>query len=195
MRTEFNITTTILRIMTETGGYDIPDIVNATTKKETTDPFTDPANSGRSNEVLTPPPSSAATLTTAPAASPPTAPPYTSTTPPPPVTSPPPMTATTGVQSPPHSIEATDDDAAIASLVAIFPTFDHELLHEILRQCNGSEEQAVDVLLGISDPSHVPTSVLSNSVDVRQFDSLMSPALGETANVFLSNSPLAKSRT
>lgn len=48
-------------------------------------------------------------------------------------------------------------DPAIASLVAIFPTFDHDLLREILRECGGNEEQAVDILLGMSDPSHVPT--------------------------------------
>lgn len=61
---------------------------------------------------------------------------------------------------PPPVTQPRDDervDPAIASLVAIFPTFDHDLLREILRECGGNEEQAVDILLGMSDPSHVPT--------------------------------------
>ena len=74
------------------------------------------------------------------------------------------MAATT--ETPP-GIEA--DDPSIAGLLAIFPTFDHDVLKEILAQCNGNEEQAVDVLLGISDPTHVPTTVPASATDVSQF--------------------------
>lgn len=59
--------------------------------------------------------------------------------------------------APPPQTREDEVDPAIASLVAIFPTFDHDLLREILRECGGNEEQAVDILLGMSDPSHVPT--------------------------------------
>jgi len=49
-------------------------------------------------------------------------------------------------------------DPRIASLVAIFPTFDHDLLRDVLDECNNNEEHAVDILLGVSDPNHVPSA-------------------------------------
>ncbi|KAF8322219.1 hypothetical protein DL93DRAFT_2072093 [Clavulina sp. PMI_390] len=72
-------------------------------------------------------------------------------------------TAATPITSPaPPSQPETPVDPQIASLAAIFPTFDHELMKDILNQCNGNEEQAIDVLLGMTDPSHVPSAPVSN---------------------------------
>lgn len=56
-------------------------------------------------------------------------------------------------------------DPKIASLAAIFPAFDQDLLRDILNECNGNEEQAVDVLLGMSDPNHVPSATTATVSD------------------------------
>ena len=58
--------------------------------------------------------------------------------------------------------DASPIDPAIASLVAIFPTFDHDLLRDVLNECNNNEERAVDILLGMSDPNHVPSTNVAN---------------------------------
>jgi hypothetical protein len=70
--------------------------------------------------------------------------------------SPPPSVA------PPTTQDTAPVDGRIAGLVAIFPTFDHDLLRDVLNECNNNEEQAVDVLLGMSDPNHVPSTNVAN---------------------------------
>lgn len=65
--------------------------------------------------------------------------------------------STTPVAQSPRQAEQPIDPR-IAGLVAIFPTFDHDLLRDVLNQCNNNEDQAVDVLLGLSDPDHVPAT-------------------------------------
>lgn len=70
--------------------------------------------------------------------------------------------AQTEVTSPPAVQNDPPVDPHIASLVAIFPTFDHDLLRDVLNECNNNEEQAVDVLLGMSDPNHVPSTTVAN---------------------------------
>ncbi|TFY76361.1 hypothetical protein EWM64_g7655 [Hericium alpestre] len=60
-----------------------------------------------------------------------------------------------------------DDDFAdpqIASLHAIFPDFDAALLISVLESVGGSQDRAVDILLGMTDPDHVPTAQLSPPV-------------------------------
>lgn len=73
----------------------------------------------------------------------------------------PPVAPAQNEDSPP-TIPTTDHgpppDPRIASLLAIFPTFDHAILADVLDSCNGNEEQAVDILLGMTDPEHVPQS-------------------------------------
>lgn len=69
--------------------------------------------------------------------------------------------------SPPSVLSPTTQvivpvDARIAGLVAIFPSFDHDLLRDVLNECNNDEEQAVDILLGMSDPNHVPSTTVTN---------------------------------
>ncbi|KAI0039766.1 hypothetical protein FA95DRAFT_1684134 [Auriscalpium vulgare] len=49
-------------------------------------------------------------------------------------------------------------DPQIASLHAIFPDFDAALLQSVLESVGGNEDRAVDALLGMSDPEHVPTA-------------------------------------
>lgn len=83
-------------------------------------------------------------------------------------TSPAPRTVPTEspIASPPAVPAPVRNDAAvdpqIASLVAIFPNFDHDLLRDVLNECNGNEDQAVDILLGMSDPNHVPSTNVAN---------------------------------
>ncbi|KAF8326652.1 uncharacterized protein EI90DRAFT_3156560 [Cantharellus anzutake] len=44
----------------------------------------------------------------------------------------------------------------IASLAAIFPDFDHAVLSDVLDLCNGSQDRAIEILLGMNDPSYAP---------------------------------------
>ncbi|KAI0001250.1 hypothetical protein BJV74DRAFT_88590 [Russula compacta] len=48
-------------------------------------------------------------------------------------------------------------DPKIAGLHAIFPDYDAALLYSVVDSVGGDEDQAVDALLAMSDPDHVPT--------------------------------------
>ncbi|KAI0066034.1 hypothetical protein BV25DRAFT_1820881 [Artomyces pyxidatus] len=58
-------------------------------------------------------------------------------------------------------------DPQIASLHAIFPDFDASLLQTVLESVGGDQDRAVDTLLGMSDPDHVPTAAPTQPVVVR----------------------------
>lgn len=45
-------------------------------------------------------------------------------------------------------------DPKVAALLAMFPTFDTSLLQSVLESVAGDQDRAVDVLLGMSDPSY-----------------------------------------
>lgn len=62
--------------------------------------------------------------------------------------------------SPPAAVNV---DPRIQTLVAMFPDFDHAILLDILESVNGNEDQAVDILLGMSDPNHVPSNTIASS--------------------------------
>ena len=55
-----------------------------------------------------------------------------------------------------EAIYATNSQ--LASLHAIFPDFDAEMLQSVLESVGGDQDRAVDTLLGMSDPEHVSTS-------------------------------------
>lgn len=46
---------------------------------------------------------------------------------------------------------------AVAQLKSMFPDFDDIVLQSVLDSVNGDQDAAVDLLLGMSDPSYVPT--------------------------------------
>jgi len=58
-----------------------------------------------------------------------------------------------------------EPDPRIVPLLTIFPTFDHAILADVLDSCNGNEEKAVDILLGMTDPDHIPQT---NVQDISQ---------------------------
>jgi CUE domain len=60
--------------------------------------------------------------------------------------------------------EAAIPDPRIVPLLAIFPTFDHAILADVLDSCNGNEEKAVDILLGMTDPDHIPQTNVQDIV-------------------------------
>ncbi|EJU04347.1 hypothetical protein DACRYDRAFT_20909 [Dacryopinax primogenitus] len=47
-------------------------------------------------------------------------------------------------------------DPRIAPLQAMFPDFDQTVLSSVLNACDGNPDQAIETLLGMSDPSYVP---------------------------------------
>ncbi|KIM75984.1 hypothetical protein PILCRDRAFT_798452 [Piloderma croceum F 1598] len=47
-------------------------------------------------------------------------------------------------------------DPRMASLQAIFPTFDEAVLQSVLESVGGNQDRAIDMLLGMSDPNYVP---------------------------------------
>lgn len=62
---------------------------------------------------------------------------------------------------PPPPVETTlaaadePTDPRIAPLQAIFPDFDPTVLSSVLDACNGDQERAIEMLLGMSDPNYV----------------------------------------
>ena len=57
-----------------------------------------------------------------------------------------------------HDARATEPvNPAIAPLKAMFPDFDDAVLQSVLDSVNGNHDAAVDLLLGMSDPSYVST--------------------------------------
>lgn len=54
--------------------------------------------------------------------------------------------------------EVTTEDPKVAALQAMFPDFDATILHTVLESVSEDQDRAVDVLLGMSDPSYQPTA-------------------------------------
>jgi len=58
-----------------------------------------------------------------------------------------------------HSSATADtevvDNPQVAALRAMFPDFDNTVLHSVLDSVDGSEDRAIDLLLGMSDPDFV----------------------------------------
>jgi CUE domain len=48
-------------------------------------------------------------------------------------------------------------DPKVTALLAMFPDFDTSLLQSVLESVAGDQDRAVDVLLGMSDPSYTPS--------------------------------------
>lgn len=56
-----------------------------------------------------------------------------------------------------HTRPETPGDPKVAALLAMFPDFDVSLLQSVLESVAGNQDRAVDVLLGMSDPSYTST--------------------------------------
>lgn len=61
--------------------------------------------------------------------------------------------------TPPAAVHADEIDPQVASLQAMFPTFDVSILQLVLEECRGDPDRAVDTLLGMSDPSYKPQTL------------------------------------
>ncbi|KAF8134240.1 hypothetical protein EV363DRAFT_1429853 [Boletus edulis] len=59
-------------------------------------------------------------------------------------------------QPPMQSTDPTSEDPHVASLKAIFPDFDDAVILSVLETTNNDHDHALDVLLGMNDPSFVP---------------------------------------
>lgn len=55
-------------------------------------------------------------------------------------------------------------DPRVETLLAIFPSFDPSILQYVLEDVNWDQDRAVDVLLGMSDPTHVPQTRVPDTV-------------------------------
>jgi len=66
---------------------------------------------------------------------------------------------TTGAADPTHAAdvepEEQQDSPQVAALKAMFPDFDSAVLQSVLDTVEGNEDQAIDLLLGMSDPDYV----------------------------------------
>lgn len=62
-----------------------------------------------------------------------------------------------GAEYAPQAPGQEPPNPAIAGLKAMFPDFDDIVLQSVLDSVNGNQDAAVDVLLGMSDPSYVST--------------------------------------
>ncbi|KZT43602.1 hypothetical protein SISSUDRAFT_609468 [Sistotremastrum suecicum HHB10207 ss-3] len=60
-------------------------------------------------------------------------------------------------------------DPKIASLVAMFPDFDHAVLESVLDSVGGDQDRAIDLLLGMNDPTYAP-----------EHSEVQAPALSQT---------------
>lgn len=59
---------------------------------------------------------------------------------------------------PSENPEIATEDPKVAALQAMFPDFDATVLHTILESVSEDQDRAIDVLLGMSDPSYQPTA-------------------------------------
>lgn len=59
---------------------------------------------------------------------------------------------------PSENPEVTTEDPKVAALQAMFPDFDATILHTVLESVSGDQDRAIDVLLGMSDPSYQSTA-------------------------------------
>ncbi|KAI0268845.1 hypothetical protein BC834DRAFT_968262 [Gloeopeniophorella convolvens] len=77
-----------------------------------------------------------------------------------PVPTPPPSDPQHAATPPPPTTPPPDEfaDPKIASLHAIFPDFDAAILYSVVDSVGGSEDRAIDALLAMSDPAHVPAA-------------------------------------
>ncbi|KZO95504.1 hypothetical protein CALVIDRAFT_537883 [Calocera viscosa TUFC12733] len=80
-----------------------------------------------------------------------------------PLSSPPPPAPVT------TTLGAADEpvDPRIAALQAIFPDFDPIVLGSVLDACEGDQERAIEMLLGMSDPSYVPAEAIQSQHQAR----------------------------
>lgn len=56
-----------------------------------------------------------------------------------------------------HNQPEAPADPKVAALLSMFPDFDTSLLQSVLESVAGDQDRAVDVLLGMSDPSYTST--------------------------------------
>jgi CUE domain len=56
-----------------------------------------------------------------------------------------------------HNRSEAPEDPKVAALLSMFPDFDTSLLQSVLESVAGDQDRAVDVLLGMSDPSYTST--------------------------------------
>ncbi|EKM54735.1 uncharacterized protein PHACADRAFT_258770 [Phanerochaete carnosa HHB-10118-sp] len=63
-------------------------------------------------------------------------------------------------RSPPQAQEHANEPAnpAVAQLKSMFPDFDDAVLQTVLESVSGDQDAAIDLLLGMSDPSYVPAT-------------------------------------
>lgn len=65
--------------------------------------------------------------------------------------------------APAHEEANEPVNPAVAQLKSMFPDFDDIVLQSVLDSVNGDQDAAVDLLLGMSDPSYVPTHQVRRS--------------------------------
>jgi hypothetical protein len=69
----------------------------------------------------------------------------------------PPAASTPNADGNPPPAQETPADPQVATLLGMFPDFDISLLQSVLESVAGDQDRAVDVLLGMSDPSYTST--------------------------------------
>lgn len=84
-----------------------------------------------------------------------------SSTPRPDLSTAPPTSTPAATHTAPVTVEDEPElDPKVASLQAMFPGFDAGVLESILEASGGDEDQAIDTLLGMSDPEYKPSSAV-----------------------------------
>ncbi|KAL1746455.1 hypothetical protein HDZ31DRAFT_62237 [Schizophyllum fasciatum] len=68
--------------------------------------------------------------------------------------SPPPATTAQAPHPAPAEQTEAPADPRVAALKAMFPDFDDQILLSVLESANGSQDRAIDMLLGMSDPEY-----------------------------------------
>ncbi|GJJ06333.1 hypothetical protein Clacol_000524 [Clathrus columnatus] len=63
---------------------------------------------------------------------------------------------TDSISTPNETTEATIHDPGVATLHSMFPDFEISILASVLESVSGDHDRAIDVLLGMSDPSYKP---------------------------------------
>ncbi|KAI9571741.1 hypothetical protein HD554DRAFT_2168996 [Boletus coccyginus] len=74
-------------------------------------------------------------------------------------------------QPPVQGTDTAPTDSGIASLKAIFPDFDDAVILSVLESMNQDHDRALDVLLGMNDPSFVPPNPPPSESPNQQFQS------------------------
>ncbi|KAG8956265.1 hypothetical protein FRC04_004342 [Tulasnella sp. 424] len=90
-----------------------------------------------------------------------------SSTPRPDLSTAPPTSTPAATHVAPVTVEDEPEvDPKVASLQAMFPGFDAGVLESILEASGGDEDQAIDTLLGMSDPEYKPSSAHHDQTDL-----------------------------